>query len=151
MRSPPRPARSPPGCRRAPLRGLAAFRPVAGRSRAFGLQLGGREITVVDDSYNANPDSVRAAIAVLAELPTPQLLVLGDMGEVGTQGPQFHAEAGAQARAAGISGLYALGELAAHAVRASTPKGAARAGISTAWRHCRAPCARLCQTLAVCS
>ena len=103
--------------------GLAAFRPVAGRSRAFGLQFGGREITVVDDSYNANPDSVRAAIAVLAELPTPQLLVLGDMGEVGTQGPQFHAEAGAQARAAGISGIYALGELAAHAVRAFDPEG----------------------------
>jgi hypothetical protein len=57
----------------------------------------------VDDTYNANPDSVRAAIDVLAELPGPRLLVLGDMGEVGDQGPQFHAEVGAYARDAASS------------------------------------------------
>jgi UDP-N-acetylmuramoyl-tripeptide--D-alanyl-D-alanine ligase len=51
--------------------------------------MAGRRVTVVDDTYNANPDSVRAAIDVLAELPGPRLLVLGDMGEVGDQGPQF--------------------------------------------------------------
>ena len=73
--------------------------PVKGRSRAFGVQRGARHITVVDDSYNANPDSMHAAIAVLAELPAPRLLVMGDMGEVGDQGPQFHTEAGAHARA----------------------------------------------------
>ena len=60
----------------------------------------GRTLTLVDDTYNANPDSVRAAIDVLAELPGPRLLVLGDMGEVGDQGPQFHAEVGDYARAA---------------------------------------------------
>ncbi|MDD2545734.1 MAG: UDP-N-acetylmuramoyl-tripeptide--D-alanyl-D-alanine ligase [Burkholderiaceae bacterium] len=102
----------------AVVRGLEAFAPVQGRSRAFALACGGREVTVVDDSYNANPDSVRAAIAVLAELPAPQWLVLGDMGEVGDQGPAFHAEAGAEARAAGIAQLVALGELAGHAVAA---------------------------------
>ena len=91
--------------------GLAAFEPVKGRSRALALQHAGRAITVVDDSYNANPDSVRAAIAVLAELPGPRLLVLGDMGEVGDQGPQFHAEAGALARASGIEQLLTLGTL----------------------------------------
>ena len=48
--------------------------------------------TVIDDSYNANPDSVRAAIDVLAQAPAPRILVLGDMGEVGTQGQQFHEE-----------------------------------------------------------
>jgi LmbE family N-acetylglucosaminyl deacetylase len=48
----------------------------------------GRDITVVDDTYNANPDSMRAAIDVLADLPAPQLLVMGDMGEVGDQGPR---------------------------------------------------------------
>jgi UDP-N-acetylmuramoyl-tripeptide--D-alanyl-D-alanine ligase len=64
----------------------------------------------VDDTYNANPDSVRAAIDVLAELPGPRLLVLGDMGEVGDQGPQFHAEVGDCARAAGIEQLWTLGE-----------------------------------------
>lgn len=73
--------------------GLSAFEPVKGRSRALPVAYQGRGITLVDDSYNANPDSVRAAIDVLAALPGPRLLVLGDMGEVGNQGPQFHAEA----------------------------------------------------------
>ena len=113
--------------------GLAAFAPVKGRSRAFSVQrstaLGvsaahandnnaNATITVVDDSYNANPDSVRAAIEVLAELPAPRLLVLGDMGEVGDQGPQFHAEAGAHARHCGIEQLFTLGAQSAHAARA---------------------------------
>src|SRR5690606_32526791 len=71
-------------------------------------------LTVVDDSYNANPDSMRAAIDVLAELPGPRLLVVGDMGEVGDQGPQFHAEAGAHAQAKGIEQVFALGSLSAH-------------------------------------
>ncbi len=73
--------------------GLAAFEPVKGRSRALLVNVQGRAITVVDDTYNANPDSVRAAIEVLAALPAPRLLVLGDMGEVGNHGPEFHAEA----------------------------------------------------------
>ena len=91
--------------------GLEAFEPVKGRSRAMAVALPGRTVTLVDDSYNANPDSVRAAIEVLADLPGPRLLVLGDMGEVGEQGPLFHAEAGAQARACGIEQLFTLGEL----------------------------------------
>ena len=103
--------------------GLNDFVPVKGRSRAFSVNCAGREITVVDDTYNANPDSMRAAIDVLAELPGPQLLVLGDMGEVGDQGPQFHAEAGAHARAAGIPLLFALG---AQSVHAATAYGGAR-------------------------
>lgn len=97
-------------------RGLEAFEPVNGRSRALGLQLGARALTLVDDSYNANPDSVRAAIDVLAGLPGPRLLVLGDMGEVGNQGPQFHAEVGAYAKQRGIDRLYALGEQTAYTV-----------------------------------
>ncbi|NDP40765.1 MAG: UDP-N-acetylmuramoyl-tripeptide--D-alanyl-D-alanine ligase [Rhodoferax sp.] len=91
--------------------GLCAFEPVKGRSRALLVQMGARQITLVDDSYNANPDSVQAAIEVLATLPGPHLLVLGDMGEVGDQGPQFHAQAGDQARALGIESLFTLGEL----------------------------------------
>ena len=98
--------------------GLNAFTPVKGRSRALSVQWAGRDITVVDDTYNANPDSMRAAIDVLAALPAPQLLVMGDMGEVGDQGPQFHAEAGAHAHAAGIAHLYALGPQSVAAARA---------------------------------
>jgi UDP-N-acetylmuramoyl-tripeptide--D-alanyl-D-alanine ligase len=89
--------------------GLSAFSPVKGRSRAMQLTSAGRAITLIDDSYNANPDSVRAAINVLAELPGPRLLVLGDMGEVGDQGPAFHAEAGVHARERGIEQVFTLG------------------------------------------
>ena len=93
--------------------GLRAFRPVAGRSRTHALQWQGHTCTVVDDSYNANPDSVLAAIDVLADLPAPRLLVLGDMGEVGAQGAQFHAQAGELARQHGIEALFTLGPLSA--------------------------------------
>lgn len=98
--------------------GLVAFEPVKGRSRALVLHAAGKEITLVDDTYNANPDSVRAAIDVLAELPAPRWLVLGDMGEVGNQGPEFHAEVGAYAAACGIEVLCTLGELSAHSAKA---------------------------------
>ena len=103
--------------------GLVAFEPVKGRSRALVLQTATNEITLVDDTYNANPDSVRAAIDVLAELPAPRLLVLGDMGEVGNQGPEFHAEVGAYAAERGIEALFTLGDLCVHSAQAF---GAAR-------------------------
>ncbi len=94
--------------------GLAAFAPVAGRSHAQALTLAGRAVTLVDDSYNANPDSVLAAIDVLAAMPGPRWLILGDMGEVGPQGPQFHAEVGQRARDKGIERVWVVGELCAH-------------------------------------
>ena len=102
----------------AVVQGLSQFEPVKGRSRALAVDLGGRSLTLVDDTYNANPDSVRAAIDVLAELPGPHLLVLGDMGEVGDQGAAFHAEVGAYAHARGIEQVLCLGELAQHVVPA---------------------------------
>jgi UDP-N-acetylmuramoyl-tripeptide--D-alanyl-D-alanine ligase len=92
--------------------GLQAFVPVSGRSKAMLLAVHGRQVTLVDDTYNANPDSVHAAIDVLADLPGPRMLVLGDMGEVGQQGPMFHAEAGRYAKAKGIEQLLTFGELA---------------------------------------
>ena len=98
--------------------GLVAFEPVKGRSRALVLHTATDEITLVDDTYNANPDSVRAAIDVLAELPAPRLLVLGDMGEVGNQGPEFHAEVGRYAAECGIEALYTLGDLCMHSAKA---------------------------------
>ena len=66
--------------------------------------------TVIDDTYNANPDSMRAAIDVLASRPSPRVLVMGDMGEVGDNGPAFHREIGAYAKERGIDALYALGD-----------------------------------------
>ena len=99
--------------------GLSDFVPVKGRSRAVELALpGDRTLTLVDDTYNANPDSVRAAIDVLASLPAPQLLVLGDMGEVGDQGAAFHTEIGVCARERGIPVLFALGDESRHTVDA---------------------------------
>ena len=95
-------------------KGLGAFRPYVGRLQV--KQAGAA--TVIDDSYNANPDSVRAAIDVLAGCPGPTVLVLGDMGEVGTRGPQFHREVGAYARDKGVSSLLALGEAAREAAQA---------------------------------
>ena len=95
-------------------RGLASFQAVSGRSQALRLQLDGRDVMLIDDSYNANPDSVLAAIGALAELPKPRWLVLGDMGEVGDEGPRFHAEVGATARAAGIEHFWAAGPACAH-------------------------------------
>ena len=98
--------------------GLSAFVPVKGRSRAIAVALPGRVLTLVDDSYNANPDSMHAALEVLAELPGPRLMVMGDMGEVGDQGPQFHDEAGRHARALGIEKLFTLGEQSQNAAAA---------------------------------
>ena len=93
--------------------GLTSFRPYTGRLQVKQARSGA---TVIDDTYNANPDSVRAAIDVLATCPAPTVLVLGDMGEVGPQGPAFHREIGAYAREKGLSRLLALGESSVHAV-----------------------------------
>ena len=91
-------------------RGLESFEAVKGRSRALRVVIRSKTFNVIDDTYNANPDSVRAAIDVLAELPAPHLLVLGDMGEVGDQGPEFHAEIGEYAADRGIEALLCIGD-----------------------------------------
>jgi UDP-N-acetylmuramoyl-tripeptide--D-alanyl-D-alanine ligase len=97
------------------VRALSGFAAVKGRLQIKRSRQGA---LLIDDTYNANPDSMRAAIDVLARAPGRKLLVLGDMGEVGDQGRDFHLEIGAYASERGIDALYALGELAAHAVRA---------------------------------
>jgi UDP-N-acetylmuramoyl-tripeptide--D-alanyl-D-alanine ligase len=96
--------------------GLDTFAPVSGRLQKKAAVNGA---VVIDDSYNANPDSVRAAIDVLAKAAAPRVLVLGDMGEVGTQGREFHEEIGAYAQSKGIEQVLVTGELAAHIVGAS--------------------------------
>ena len=96
----------------AVIRGLEAFAPVNGRLQRKKAKSGA---LVIDDTYNANPDSVRAAIDVLSHAAAPRVLVLGDMGEVGDEGPQFHVEIGNYARDSGIEHLLTLGALATHA------------------------------------
>ena len=106
--------------------GLEAFRAVAGRMQRSRVVLAaGGCLTLIDDTYNANPDSVRAAIDALAALPGRRLLVLGDMGEVGSQGPAFHAEVGAHAAARGIDALWAVGDQSRHAAEAAGRGGVA--------------------------
>lgn len=100
---------------KAVAQGLAAFRPVGGRMQRLAAGSGAR---LIDDSYNANPDSVRAAIDVLAAEPGTKFLVLGDMGEVGERGAAFHEEAGRYARERRIDRLYAIGDLSQAAVEA---------------------------------
>ena len=115
-------------------RGLSAFRPVAGR----GVVLAGRNgATLIDDSYNANPDSVRAAIDLLVGQPggagaaarasaqgPARILILGDMGETGARGAEFHREVGAYARARGVDHLLALGGQTREAILAFGEGGA---------------------------
>ncbi len=96
-------------------RGLAGYAGVKGRLQAHDCILGAR---LIDDTYNANPDSVSAAIAVLAALPGQRVLVLGDMGELGPEAAALHAEIGERAHAAGIDRLLAFGGLAVNAARA---------------------------------
>ncbi len=107
--------------------GLGEFEAVAGRSRALVVKGPTWTMTLIDDSYNANPDSVRAAIDVLAQLPSPRVLVLGDMGEVGSQGAQFHAEVGLYAAQRGIDLLLTHGILASHSAQAYRTHGSGHA------------------------
>jgi UDP-N-acetylmuramoyl-tripeptide--D-alanyl-D-alanine ligase len=96
-------------------RGLEAFRSIGGRSQRRVI---GSGTVLIDDTYNANPDSMRAAIDLLAVEAAPRLLVMGDMGEVGAEGPRFHAEIGAHARTCGIDAVFALGPASRAAVEA---------------------------------
>jgi UDP-N-acetylmuramoyl-tripeptide--D-alanyl-D-alanine ligase len=95
------------------VRGLESFAPVGGRLQQKRASNGA---LVIDDTYNANPDSMRAAIDVLASYPAPRILVVGDMGEVGTQGREFHEEIGAYAQSRGIETVLATGDLSRHLV-----------------------------------
>ena len=101
-------------------RGLAEFEGAKGRLQRKRCRGGG---VLVDDTYNANPDSTRAAIAVLAAAPGRRILVLGDMGELGAQGADLHAAVGKAAKEAGIDALLTLGELSAAASTAFGPGG----------------------------
>ncbi len=94
--------------------GLSGLKPVPGR---LVLREGPAQSRLIDDTYNANPRSLNAALDVLANYPGEHWLVLGDMGELGAEAAALHAQVAGQARAAGVSRLFCLGELAAQACR----------------------------------
>lgn len=94
--------------------GLGAYAGTPGRLQQ---RAGVGGALIIDDSYNANPDSMRAAIDVLAATAGHTVLVLGDMGEVGDSSAQVHDEIGGYAKSKGIDALYALGEMSLVAVR----------------------------------
>ncbi|WP_278938395.1 UDP-N-acetylmuramoyl-tripeptide--D-alanyl-D-alanine ligase, partial [Pseudomonas helleri] len=94
--------------------GLEAVQPVKGRAVA---QVTGTGLRIIDDTYNANPTSMCAAVDILAAFSGRTVLVLGDIGELGEWAEQGHREVGAYA-ADKVSALYAVGPLMAHAVAA---------------------------------
>ena len=95
--------------------GLRAVLPAPGRMQ---IKRGLREARLIDDSYNANPDSVRAAIDTLAGFGGRRLLVLGDMAELGSDAPGLHREVGAYAASRGLDGFYGCGPLSKLAAEA---------------------------------
>ena len=94
---------------------LAAFEGVPGRLQPRAMPGGAR---VIDDTYNANPESMKAAIRVLAAEPGRRVLVMGDMGELGVQSAAMHAEVGDFAKRSGLEALLAVGEQSRNAVQA---------------------------------
>jgi UDP-N-acetylmuramoyl-tripeptide--D-alanyl-D-alanine ligase len=95
-------------------RGLASFSGVKGRLQR---RQGKRGALVIDDTYNANPDSMRAAVDVLSAIPGRRIFVMGDMGEVGDAAGQMHDEIGGYAKSHGVDRLFCLGDLSPAAAR----------------------------------
>jgi UDP-N-acetylmuramoyl-tripeptide--D-alanyl-D-alanine ligase len=98
--------------------GLESMQPVAGRMQP---QEGRNGASIIDDTYNANPGSLQAAIDYLAEIQGQRWLVLGNMAELGESGDELHRQAGEMAARAGLDRLYALGALARHAAESFGP------------------------------
>ena len=100
--------------------GLADYQPVGSRLRMINKDFG---VRIIDDTYNANPDSMKAAIDVLAAFHSPRIFVMGDMGELGTQAADFHREIGKYAQDKGIEHALFTGELSKNAADAFGKNG----------------------------
>ncbi|MCO4757607.1 MAG: UDP-N-acetylmuramoylalanyl-D-glutamyl-2, 6-diaminopimelate--D-alanyl-D-alanine ligase, partial [Oceanospirillaceae bacterium] len=105
--------------------GLKKFTPVKGRMCPM---TGMHGSTVIDDSYNANPGSVKAAIDLLTSLPGKHLLLLGDMAELGKDEAEQHADVGSYAAQKGTGRLMAVGALSLHAVDAFNASAGTQGG-----------------------
>jgi UDP-N-acetylmuramoyl-tripeptide--D-alanyl-D-alanine ligase len=93
--------------------GLQTMQPISGRLQ---IKPGIKNTTIIDDTYNANPTSLNAALSILNNHPQPHWLILGEMKELGAQSDTFHRQAGLDARQHGIERLWALGKLTRLAV-----------------------------------
>ena len=100
--------------------GLADYQPVGSRLRMINKDFG---VRIIDDTYNANPDSMKAAIDVLSAFNAPRIFVMGDMGELGTQAADFHAEIGKYAKEKSIEYASFTGELSKNAADAFGENG----------------------------
>jgi UDP-N-acetylmuramoyl-tripeptide--D-alanyl-D-alanine ligase len=96
-------------------KGLASFHGVYGRLQH---KAGFNGATLIDDTYNANPDSMKAALDVLKNLGGTMIFLMGDMGELGAEAAKLHAEIGAYAKKVGVQHLFAFGDMSHNAVNA---------------------------------
>jgi UDP-N-acetylmuramyl pentapeptide synthase len=113
--------------------GLESFKPVAGRMNIRHLPNG---IQIIDDTYNANPDSMKVALATLNKMRTDgrKIFVAGDMFELGAQAPELHSQVGALAARAVVDRLYASGEHAALVMAGAQKEGLPAANTITGSR-----------------
>jgi UDP-N-acetylmuramoyl-tripeptide--D-alanyl-D-alanine ligase len=106
----------------AAARALAEFKAPAGRGRQHRLAVPGGAITLIDDSYNANPASVRAALDVLGSAVGRKLAILGDMLELGDHAPRLHAELALPIATSGVDRVYTAGPAMRHLHDALPPE-----------------------------
>jgi UDP-N-acetylmuramoyl-tripeptide--D-alanyl-D-alanine ligase len=99
---------------------LEKLEPAQGRMET---KKGLKGVTVIDDTYNANPLSLKAAIEAIRDFPGQKILVLGAMGELGAQGESLHSKCGKFARENGIDYLFTMGELTRHTINSFGKNG----------------------------